>query len=84
MNVTGMFGARTLLVFLSAAVIGGCGGWRAVAHGIRRIRRSCEGHRRTGQPHVLAEDFTATLPELVFRNRQEFLDMIVKPRPLPT
>jgi ketosteroid isomerase-like protein len=29
----------------------------------------------------LAEDFTASLPDLVFRNRQEFLDLIAKPRP---
>jgi ketosteroid isomerase-like protein len=29
----------------------------------------------------LAEDFTATLPDLVFRNRQEFLDLIAQPRP---
>jgi hypothetical protein len=28
----------------------------------------------------LAEDFTAT-PDLVFRNRQEFLDLIAQPRP---
>jgi len=28
----------------------------------------------------LAEDFTATLPDLVFRNRQEFLDLIAQPR----
>jgi ketosteroid isomerase-like protein len=29
----------------------------------------------------LAEDFTASLPDLVFRDRQEFLDLIAKPRP---
>ena len=29
----------------------------------------------------LAEDFTASLPDLVFRNRKEFLDLIVQPRP---
>ena len=29
----------------------------------------------------LAEDFTASLPDLVFRNRQEFLDLIAEPRP---
>jgi len=29
----------------------------------------------------LAEDFTASLPDLVFRNRQEFLDLIAQPRP---
>ncbi|HEY1920181.1 MAG TPA: hypothetical protein VGH27_31805 [Streptosporangiaceae bacterium] len=29
----------------------------------------------------LAEDFTATLPDLVFRNRQDFLDLIAQPRP---
>jgi ketosteroid isomerase-like protein len=29
----------------------------------------------------LADDFTATLPDLVFRNRQEFLDLIARPRP---
>lgn len=29
----------------------------------------------------LAEDFTATLPDLVFRNRREFLDLIAQPRP---
>ena len=29
----------------------------------------------------LAEDFPASLPDLVFRNRQEFLDLIAKPRP---
>jgi ketosteroid isomerase-like protein len=29
----------------------------------------------------LAEDFTASLPDLVFRNRQEFLELIAKPRP---
>ena len=29
----------------------------------------------------IAEDFTATLPDLVFRNRQEFLDLIAQPRP---
>ena len=29
----------------------------------------------------LAEDFTATLPDLVFRNRKEFLDLIAQPRP---
>ncbi len=30
---------------------------------------------------LLAEDFTATLPDLVFRNRQQFLDLIAQPRP---
>jgi ketosteroid isomerase-like protein len=29
----------------------------------------------------LAEDFTASLPDLVRRNRQEFLDLIAQPRP---
>jgi hypothetical protein len=29
----------------------------------------------------LAADFTASLPDLVFRDRQEFLDLIAKPRP---
>lgn len=29
----------------------------------------------------LADDFTASLPDLVFRNRQEFLDLIAQPRP---
>jgi ketosteroid isomerase-like protein len=29
----------------------------------------------------LAEDFTASLPDLVFRNRAEFLEMIARPRP---
>ena len=29
----------------------------------------------------LAPDFTASLPDPVFRNRQEFLDLIAKPRP---
>ncbi|MGH3248997.1 MAG: nuclear transport factor 2 family protein [Trebonia sp.] len=29
----------------------------------------------------LAEDFTATLPDLAFRNRSEFLDLIAQPRP---
>lgn len=29
----------------------------------------------------LAEDFTAALPDLVFRNRQEFPDLIAQPRP---
>jgi ketosteroid isomerase-like protein len=29
----------------------------------------------------LAEDFTATLPDLVFRDRGEFLDLIAQPRP---
>ncbi|HEY2241598.1 MAG TPA: nuclear transport factor 2 family protein [Streptosporangiaceae bacterium] len=29
----------------------------------------------------LAGDFTASLPDLVFRNRQEFLDLIAQPRP---
>lgn len=29
----------------------------------------------------LADDFTATLPDLVFRSRQEFLDLIAEPRP---
>jgi ketosteroid isomerase-like protein len=29
----------------------------------------------------LAEDFTATLPDLIFRNRREFLDLIARPRP---
>jgi ketosteroid isomerase-like protein len=29
----------------------------------------------------LAEDFTATLPDLVFRDRREFLDLIAQPRP---
>jgi ketosteroid isomerase-like protein len=29
----------------------------------------------------LAEDFTASLPDLVFRNRKEFLDLIAQPRP---
>jgi 2-iminobutanoate/2-iminopropanoate deaminase len=29
----------------------------------------------------LAEDFTATLPDLVFRDRQQFLDLIAQPRP---
>jgi enamine deaminase RidA (YjgF/YER057c/UK114 family)/ketosteroid isomerase-like protein len=29
----------------------------------------------------LADDFTAALPDLVFRNRQEFLDLIARPRP---
>ncbi len=28
-----------------------------------------------------AEDFTASLPDLVFRNRKEFLDLITQPRP---
>lgn len=27
----------------------------------------------------LAEDFTASLPDLVFRNRKEFLDLIAQP-----
>lgn len=30
---------------------------------------------------ILAEDYTATLPDLVFRNRQQFLDLIAQPRP---
>ena len=29
----------------------------------------------------LAEDFTASLPDLVFRNRKEFLELIAQPRP---
>jgi ketosteroid isomerase-like protein len=29
----------------------------------------------------LAEDFTATLPDLVFRNRKEFLGLVAQPRP---
>lgn len=29
----------------------------------------------------LASDFTASLPDLVFRNRQAFLDLIAQPRP---
>jgi hypothetical protein len=32
----------------------------------------------------LAEDFTATLPHLVFRNRQEFLDLIAQREALYT
>ena len=30
---------------------------------------------------ILAEDYTATLPDLVFRDRQQFLDLIAQPRP---
>jgi hypothetical protein len=30
---------------------------------------------------ILAEDCTATLPDLVFRNRQQLLDLIAQPRP---
>lgn len=29
----------------------------------------------------LAEDFTASLPDLVFRSREEFLELIARPRP---
>ena len=29
----------------------------------------------------LAWDFTASLPDLVFRDRQQFLDLIAEPRP---
>jgi ketosteroid isomerase-like protein len=29
----------------------------------------------------LAEDFTAILPDLIFRNRRELLDLIARPRP---
>jgi ketosteroid isomerase-like protein len=29
----------------------------------------------------LAADFTATLPDLIFRDRKEFLDLIAQPRP---
>jgi ketosteroid isomerase-like protein len=30
---------------------------------------------------LLADDFTATLPDLVFRDRRQFLEMIAAPRP---
>jgi hypothetical protein len=34
-----------------------------------------------GFQEILAEDFTSTLPDMLFRSRQEFLDLIAQPRP---
>ena len=42
----------------------------------------CDQHSDVARyEEFLAEDFTASLPDLVFRNRKEFLDLIAQPRP---
>ena len=40
-----------------------------------------QGSDDASYQHLLADDFTATLPDLIFWDRNEFLTMVAEPRP---